>query len=201
MRNKLALPLMRLSPIPNPAVVVTPSVWPTTCHSVLCTGRYSALELTLTACAIVQAAFRRRNIIPSASEIYSAVDMEDAIEAMTQVPDSAVVHCKRDEVDEVRHRPMLGCGLVVGARNCFGGSMEGLQHQAMLREMCIPAQGWCACMLSCPFVLPVQVDICMNKRNPPQPIACPNKRPNTCGNILLPPLGSQTTQSTAAETV
>ena len=44
-----------------------------------------------------------------------------------------------------------------------------------------------------------QVDICLDKHVPPQPIACPNKRANSCGNILLKPLGSQTMQSIAAE--
>ena len=47
-------------------------------------------------------------------------------------------------------------------------------------------------------VMPHQVDICMDKQNPPQPIACPNKRDNRCGNLVLKPLDSQTVRSKTA---
>ena len=101
---------------------------------------------------ILQSALGIANIFPSATQRYPATDMEAAIEAMTQVPDSCIVHCQRKEVDEVKPWPrsawaVHNCGsrcLVLSSvveAALLSDSVYGSMHY-FLSSSCMPAQLW-----------------------------------------------------------
>ena len=64
----------------------------------------------------------------------------------------------------------------------YSCAIIGCKHDASSAEFNMPLSaalgGCCRC----------QVDICMDKGNPPQPIACPNRPSMDCGDLILRPL-------------